>query len=295
MVKRLLECNSNDFLQMDAKQLLQAIKSSEGRTIIAEVNIGTASDVRGVSNAEIAKAYGADLILLNKVDLQKPIFYGLDDPTSMKELKIKVGGPIGVNLEPIDNNLKTSYEPNEISIGRQAIKENFIICEEEKYDFVLLTGNPGSSVSNDAILKSIKELREYYSGIIIAGKMHHAGISESYFDFDMLEKFIESGANIILLPSVGTVPGVTIENLYKAVNFVQEKGCLALVAIGTGQESSPRGTIEQIALWNKMVGADIHHIGASGGQGMCPPENIHAFSLAIRGKRHTQFRMVHSK
>ncbi|MEE3408252.1 MAG: haloacid dehalogenase-like hydrolase, partial [Erysipelotrichaceae bacterium] len=37
----------------------------------------------------------------------------------------------------------------------------------------------------------------------------------------------------------------------------------------------------------KMAGADIHHIGDSGYVGMALPENILAYSIAIRGVRHT--------
>ena len=40
------------------------------------------------------------------------------------------------------------------------------------------------------------------------------------------------------------------------------------------------------------AGADIHHIGDSGYMGMALPENIMAYSVAIRGKRHTYRRMA---
>ena len=52
--------------------------------------------------------------------------------------------------------------------------------------------------------------------------------------------------------------------------------------------------IRQIALMCKMAGADIHHIGDSGYMGMALPENITAYSVAIRGKRHTYRRMAMS-
>ena len=42
------------------------------------------------------------------------------------------------------------------------------------------------------------------------------------------------------------------------------------------------------------AGADIHHIGDSGYMGMALPENITAYSVAIRGKRHTYRRMAMS-
>ena len=51
-------------------------------------------------------------------------------------------------------------------------------------------------------------------------------------------------------------------------------------------------TIRRIALECKMTGTDIHHIGDSGYVGMALPENITAYSVAIRGIRHTYRRMA---
>ena len=42
----------------------------------------------------------------------------------------------------------------------------------------------------------------------------------------------------------------------------------------------------------KMTGTDIHHIGDTGYPGMALPENIQAYSVAIRGVRHTYHRMA---
>jgi len=43
-----------------------------------------------------------------------------------------------------------------------------------------------------------------------------------------------------------------------------------------------------------MAGADLHHIGDAGYTGMAVPENIFAYSVAIRGLRHTYARMARS-
>ena len=42
----------------------------------------------------------------------------------------------------------------------------------------------------------------------------------------------------------------------------------------------------------KMAGADIHHIGDTGVPGMALPQNILAYSIAIRGERHTYHKMA---
>lgn len=70
MVKRILAWDAIDFENMTNEDLLQAIRSSEGRTILAEVNGEVDPTPFNVTNAEIARAFSADLILLNKCDVQ---------------------------------------------------------------------------------------------------------------------------------------------------------------------------------------------------------------------------------
>lgn len=67
-----------------------------------------------------------------------------------------------------------------------------------------------------------------------------------------------------------------------------------MTTIGTSQEGADEQTIKQMALYNKMAGADIHHIGDAGYNGIAVPENIMNYSIAIRGRRHTYTRMAAS-
>jgi hypothetical protein len=69
---------------------------------------------------------------------------------------------------------------------------------------------------------------------------------------------------------------------------------MTMTAIGTSQEGASVETIRQIALMCKMAGTDLHHLGDAGYVGMAPPENIQAYSVAIRGIRHTYARMARS-
>ena len=69
---------------------------------------------------------------------------------------------------------------------------------------------------------------------------------------------------------------------------------MTLTAIGTSQEGADIATIRQIALMCKMTGTDIHHLGDAGYGGMSLPENIQAYSVAVRGIRHTYRRMAAS-
>ena len=65
-----------------------------------------------------------------------------------------------------------------------------------------------------------------------------------------------------------------------------------MTAIGTSQEGADVDTIRRIALMCKMAGADVHHIGDTGVPGMALPQNILAYSVAVRGERHTYHRMA---
>ena len=106
--------------------------------------------------------------------------------------------------------------------------------------------------------------------------------------------FAEAGADIILLPAPGTVPGLTVEYIRDLVSYAHSLGCLTITAIGTSQEGADVATIRQIALMCKMTGTDIHHLGDAGYGGMALPENIMAYSIAIRGIRHTYHRIAAS-
>lgn len=69
-------------------------------------------------------------------------------------------------------------------------------------------------------------------------------------------------------------------------------GALAMGTIGTSQEGAEIETIRSLALAAKRAGMDIHHIGGAGYTGVAVPENVYAYSLALRGRRHTWNRMA---
>lgn len=289
MVKRLISTNSSEILKMNAQELKQSIKASEGRIVLSENVAPRESFIGDITNAEIARAFGANLILLNGLDVLHPKIFGLDskEDNIIEELHSLIGCPIGVNLEPVDLNAELQEERLELEIGRQANIQTFKRAEDLGFDFICLTGNPGTGVSNKQILKAIEEARETFSGLIIAGKMHGAGVDEAIIDVEVTQKLLNAGADIILVPAVGTVPGFQEKDLVKIVKEVHKKGGLVLSAIGTSQESSDVSTIRDIAIRNKICGVDIQHIGDAGYGGVAPVENIYELSKAIRGIRHT--------
>lgn len=303
-MKRILDCWSSDFQKMTKEELLYAVAAGEGRTIACET-IGSIMPMLGdVSNAEFVAAMGADIILLNLFDVQNPQIAGLpktEPENTVKKLKELTGRPIGINLEPV----KQDLEQEEgylwaMTEGRKATLENAKRAVALGVNFILLTGNPGTGVSNEAIVETLELYKKEVGDQIIlaAGKMHASGIlseaAEKIMTKEDVKAFAEAGAEIILMPAPGTVPGITVEYVKSLVEYAHSLGCITMTAIGTSQEGADVATIRQIALMCKMTGTDIHHLGDAGYGGMSLPENIQAYSVAVRGIRHTYHRMAAS-
>lgn len=294
-MKRLLSCQASEILAMNGKELKQAILASEGRTILTETTVMNGCMLGNITNAEVASAFGSDMILLNGFDCFNPVIPGLpetDEP--IKLLRELSGRPIGANLEPVDDNVEMMSDKVEIAEGRKATVATFKEAEKLGLQFICLTGNPGTGVTNKMIAKAIREAKENYSGLIIAGKMHAAGVDEPVVDIPTIKEFIAAGADVILMPAVNTVPGLSEAEVTEACRYIKSQGALSLSAIGTSQEGADEATIREIALLNKRCGIDIQHIGDAGFCGIALPENIMTLSLAIRGKRHTYHRIASS-
>lgn len=289
-MKRLLNYHASDFVNIERESLKQAILASEGRTICSESVATSQPYDPNITNGEVAKSFGADLILLNAFDCLNPAIKGIpeEEVNPIKKLQELTGRPVGINLEPVDESVVMLEERTELEPGRICTDETISRAQQLGVDIICLTGNPGTGVSNDQIKKAIKTVRKNFNGLIIAGKMHGSGVSESVLpDQETISDFIESGADVILVPALGTVPGLTEDEYYSVVKSIKSRNVLVMSAIGTSQESSSKRIIENIAIKNKQAGVDIQHIGDSAVAGIAPPENIFALSVAIRGMRHT--------
>ena len=303
MLKRLIDTTAKELTSYNKAELLTAISESEGRTLAAET-IGTVTPMLvNITNAEFVASLGADLIMLNIFDVNNPIIQGLPQTSpedTIREVKRLTGRMVAINLEPAV--IKDGQEESvwNLTTGRQATVENARKAADMGVDMIVLTGNPGVGVDNEAIIQALSRLKEAVGDrvILTAGKMHASGIiseaGEKILTEKDVEAFVDAGADVILLPAPGTVPGITMEYAGNLIRKAHEKGALAMTTIGTSQEGADEATVRQIALMCKMAGADIHHIGDSGYMGMALPENITAYSVAIRGKRHTYRRMAMS-
>ncbi|KRN29335.1 hypothetical protein IV38_GL000218 [Lactobacillus selangorensis] len=303
MVKRILDCTASDFAALTPQELKQAIYAGEGRTILSENIVTQPPLVEDVTNSELARSAGADLILLNAIDLNEPQIQGLpatDQPLQL--LKKLVGRPVGVNLEPVSAVQLMSAKKTIIS-GRQATQATLQKAEQLGADYVCLTGNPGTGVANQQILKTIQVAKQTFHGLIIAGKMHSSGVNEPIMTATVAQQFIDGGVDILLVPAVYTVPHWTEADLSTVIRIVQKHNAqangsknkvLTMATIGTSQESSTPAVIRQIALADKALGVDIHHIGDGGFSGLAPYQNIDILGNTVRGARHQLRRRAQS-
>jgi hypothetical protein len=312
-LKRIFELNHQDVMSYNKEKLIKCINGSEGRTVMAETVISCESLIYGTSNPETAAAFGADMITLNTFDFQVPFVSGLNgfesegenpadrhmqfgkfimekskNPNYIRDLKNVLGRFVGVNMEPV---LESSDYPMGLRLNRYNLKKALDLG----FDYIVITGNPNTGITVETIVEGIKEAVETLGDqvMIIAGKMHGAG-GENVYDPQVLVDFAEAGADVVMIPAPGTVPGMDQDLARKQIDAIHRAGALAKTAMGTSQEGASIRVLEDIGMMSKMAGADIIHIGDAGHSGMADPENIMALSIAIRGKRHTYRRMGYS-
>ena len=313
MIKRLLSATPSELQQMTAKELLQSIRISEGRTLIVAARVRASNMVDYVSNAEVAAAFGADIINLDTYDITNPYVPGwksknpeednyiynhvqvlLGKGYTYKEIEDIVGRPIGLLMMIAEENARESLEK---AYG------NIVVTPErmqQAVDLGVKMIDISGWCSHETIVRQLREAKEIVKDNIILqfDKPHGPGLMDSNQEFSELmteEEVIDylvAGADIIGMPAPGTYPGWTIEKCKRYVDLVHKHGGLATLGVHTSQEGSMTHTLEQIALYSKMAGADIHALGDSGNnEQMIDPLNILHYSIAMKGRRHT-FRRI---
>lgn len=283
---RILDLDRTGLAALRGPDLSRAVAASEGRTMVAEVFADRAAlsfDGRtGVHNAELMAAFGADVIVLNMIDRVWDgttfRFPGLGELGSLTELAERIGRPIGVNLEP-----------GTVPELRKATQDNARRLADAGAALIVLTANPSTDGSLDGMARATEQIRT--EAALWVGKMHHAGHPEP-ITAAKLANLVDAGADGVILPIPGTLPGVTREAAAEAVRAVHEKGAVVMGAIGTSQEGAHTDVVPQLALLAKEIGVDAHHIGDCFLPGMGDPELLYAYSVAVRGRRHTWVRMA---
>lgn len=290
-------------VKLSKEALLESIKLAEGRTMVSEIICPQMPMLYDVSNPELAKAFGADIVLLNMYDVTAPSIAGITSSARKSPIhmaKELTAGFYGVNLEPIDPSLSVE-DLNTIPNGRTATVKNVELLIEQGADMVILTGNPKVGVSHKSMVACISAIKAAHGDdiIIVAGRMHAAGdanaIGRNLIDQDKMLELIDAGVDIVLLPAPGTIPGLSQTLIANYIHLCHQHNKLVMTTIGTSQEGADTDTIKRIALYAKEAGSDLHHIGDCGyGPGIAVPENIMTYSIVIKGRRHTYRRMAGS-
>jgi hypothetical protein len=304
--KRLLDTTASELRGYGRLDLLKAIRASEGRTMAAETIAVASPALHDVSNPELAASLGADIIILNLLDVRDPVVAGIDVPDGnnlVEEIKRLTGRLVAVNLEPVDSGIVLETSDVFVSsddTGRRATPENVALAAALGFDAIVLTGNPGMGVTNSSLTSAIAQVRSNVGSdlIIMAGRMHASGdvhgSGSRILDTQAIRDFVEAGTDIVLMPAPGTVPGCHENLVRRWVDAAHSAGALTMTTVGTSQEGADIDTIRRIALMAKMTGTDIHHLGDCGYFGITLPENLLAYSITIRGRRHAYRRMATS-
>lgn len=305
-VVRLVNASKSDFEKMTPMDLKESIYNSEGRAIMGQHLLFAHSGlVRGVTNSEVMFAFGADMVMLNTINLddmsKNPGLQGL----SYQELKARCGGrPIGVYLGCPKAGVANDTE-NSVYLGQGMLctPEHVQKCVNMGVDFIVLGGNPGSGTSISDVVACTKWVKEQYGDkvFLFAGKWED-GIHEkvlgdplaSYDAKDIIHQLIDAGADCIDLPAPGSRNGISTHMIQELVQLVHtyKPGTLAMTFLNSSVEAADPDTIRLIALKMKETGADIHAIGDGGFAGCTSPENIHQLSVSIKGRQYTYFRMA---
>ncbi|MEC0184689.1 hypothetical protein P4H61_24755 [Paenibacillus peoriae] len=302
-VIRLINASKKDFKQMNARDLKDSILRSEGRVVMGQHLLFAGEGlVRGVTNTELMAAFGADMVMLNTLNLndlsKNPGLMGL----SVEEIKEKAGIPVGIYLGCPGKNEppKSPYYDVE---GMTATREHINLAKELGADFIVLGGNPGSGTSIQDIIETTRLAREVCGEdmLIFAGKWED-GVKEKVLGDPLAERdakeiikeLIDAGADVIDLPAPGSRHGISVHMIQELVQFVHtyKPGTLTMAFLNSSVENADVETIRQIALKMKETGADIHAIGDGGFGGCSTPENLLQLSISLKGKSYSYFRMA---
>lgn len=323
MTTRILDAIGPSLANANRKDLLAAIRKTAGRTVVAETVTFKAPLIDGVTNAELLKSLGADMVNINHYNHEMPMMPGLvSTPVglgqwnhawsgsegsvpaanivedciqdyilqlgfgrTLKEVKELVGIPVGMTLDPV------AEDTESIPRSRVATVANAAAAVEHGASFITLIQTPKSpgELFTNATANVRKGAAE--ACIVKVGKMPWGdafGLDfDEYITAQEIERLAKAGADVVIIPSPGTVPGSTVDVVRSWVNVIHGQGLLAEVTIGTSQEGAATDVIHRFAIDAKMTGADLYQIGDGVYSGVSQPENVQAFSTAIKGIRHT--------
>ena len=299
MMVRMLEAVASDFAKMTASDLKASIASAEGRTVVAEAICTYQSPVEGVSHGEICASMGADIIILDRYDTLNPVIQGAPDwvthaDKTLSEYGRLLGRPVGVNLIVADGEQGASLGGrlvNEANIQRILEQGVQVIC---LYVRPKMGGTVEMMQEAVTLIQSLNENQALLIGVPSFSKPAPRTESQMTAYQQEVVELLTKGCDGIGLPMPGSKQGWDNHHASALIDTIHEQDGLAWLFITGSIEGAPEALITQLALSAKQLGADAVRLDEAGLSGMPLPENIFAFSLAFRGKRHTYRRMASS-
>ena len=295
-VKRLLDACASELLAMSGAELAESIRLSEGRTVAAEVLCDAASPVEGVSHGELAAAFGADIVTLDRYDPLSPIIAGAPSAAvePLRAYARFLGRPVGVNL------VVAAGEAEAALGGRSFTEAHAERIAEQGAQVICVYVRPKQGGTHDEMVRRILEVHQRLGDrVLLVGvpsfslPAPRSPASLAAFR-DAITALIDAGCAGIGLPMPGTKQGWTVELAGTLTDAIHAAGALSWLFITHSVEGAQPEVMAALALAAKHAGADAVRLDEAGLSGMPAPENLLAFSLALRGARHTYRRMASS-
>ena len=304
-VIRLISASGSDFEKMTPMELKESIFKSEGRVIMGQHLLFAGEGlVRGITNSEVMFAFGADMVMLNTMDLDNMEnnkgLQGLSYQTLRQRCKRPLGIYLGCPKAGFEDGGNKDLYRRE---GMLCTAENVQNCVDTGVDLFVLGGNPGCGTAFCDVIACTKWIKEKYGDqlFVFAGKWED-GINEKVLGDplanrdakEIIKELIDAGADCIDLPAPGSRAGISVTMIRELVEYIHsyKPGTLAMSFLNSSVEGADPDTVRLIALKMKETGADIHAIGDGGFSGCTSPENIHQLSISIKGRPYTYFRMA---
>lgn len=276
MARRLISTSRSEIRAMSAAELKESIRDSEGRVVLCQNYVGLHPLVGGSTNAELAQAFGADMIFFNGYSMTP----GASQPGlqveqwengsfvqksyRLKDMKALIHVPLGIYLEcgTHDVYATSTSGTNLVRTDRVASDENLRRGLEERADFVILAGNPGTGTDNRMIVDAARRAKETLGDqvLIFAGKWEDGSgekvLGDPLAGYDakqIIRKPIDAGADCIDLPAPGSRHGISVAMIQELVQYVHsyKPGTLVMFFLDCSVDGADPDTVRLIALMMK--------------------------------------------
>ncbi|MBK8021038.1 MAG: hypothetical protein IPK19_06290 [Chloroflexi bacterium] len=298
MAKRLLEAVASDFRAMDGADLAESIRLAEGRTLSAEVIASAEPPVDGISGGELAAAMGADIIALDQYDPFAPRIAGVEaefmDDRPLAQYGLLLGCPVAINLIVAEPERAPGLG------GRLFSRESLDAAVTQGANLIFLYARPrqGGTATMQAEAARLIATAHPRAAMVVGVPSFSKPPPRDEASFESHRQeilaLLDAGCHGVGMPMPGSKQGWQAEQAAALIDVAQARGGLTWLFVTGSVEGAPPSVMHDLALLGKQLGADAFRLDEAGLSGMPNPENIFAFSMALRGARHTYRRMASS-